>query len=311
MIVAEAALPRLRVALGTAQADEVDTGALVLSGESTEAIFAGARAVGRAGRVALFEADGWLLGAASAALTHGVEVAAGEIYFDVFRAARGRHLARIWNYVPAINAPGDGGLENYRLFCRGRSRAFEQHHGAQFKLFLPSASAVGCSANTLTVIFAASRAQPRHVENPLQVPAYDYPNRYGPHAPSFARATFVPDQGAGTVFISGTAAIRGHATVAPHRTLEQLDCTLENLRGISLACGIGPDLGATGRWKRHFKVYLRHASDLAAVSAVLEQRLVLPNDVVSYLHSDICRAALNVEIEATLSPLPALAPIRL
>jgi enamine deaminase RidA (YjgF/YER057c/UK114 family) len=150
------------------------------------------------------------------------------------------------------------------------------------------------------MVFAACRALPRHVENPLQVPAYNYPDDYGPRAPSFARATIAPDGGGHTVFISGTAAIRGHATIAPHRTGEQLACTLENLREISRACGLGPELGVGRAARRHFKIYLRDADDQPAVAAVLEKQLLRTGDSFSYLLANICREPLMVEIEATL-----------
>ena len=58
------------------------------------------------------------------------------------------------------------------------------------------------------------------------------------------RATVVAGPQSATVFISGTAAIRGHATIAPHRTRRQLDCALENLAALSAACGLGPGLAA-------------------------------------------------------------------
>ena len=202
--------------------------------------------------------------------------------------------------MPAINEPGPGGLENYRLFCRGRSLAFEQHCGRGFKAQLPSASAVGSKSAALTVVFAACPTLPRHVENPLQVPAYNYPSDYGPRAPSFSRATVVAGPEHATVFISGTAAIRGHASVAPQNLRSQLACTLENLAGISAACGLGPELDRGGRAARHFKVYLRHAADLPVVAATLAERLLAATDQVSYLQADLCRAPLLVEIEATL-----------
>jgi len=202
--------------------------------------------------------------------------------------------------VPAINATGPGGLENYRAFCRGRSLGFEQHYGRGFKMVLPAASAVGRPASALTVVFAAGSGQPRHVENPLQVPAYDYPTDYGPRAPSFARATVVPGPAHATVFISGTAAIRGHATIAPHSLRRQLECTLENLQAISAACGLGATLAAGTGATRHFKVYVRHAADQALVESILQERLLTDTDRVSYVQSDICRASLLVEIEASL-----------
>jgi len=80
----------------------------------------------------------------------------------------------------------------------------------------------------------------------------------------------------------------------------QIDCTLDNLRLISRACDLGEQLGAGGGWGRHFKVYLRHAADYEAASAALSGKLFFAGDRVTWLRSDICRAALTIEIEATL-----------
>jgi len=292
--------PLLRLAFGGASTAVFDAGVPVLVGEPVDDLFATARPAGRSGAFSLFENDDWLVGAASVNALPGLEPAAQRLYLDLLQATSGRHLARIWNYVPAINELGPAGLENYRAFCQGRSLAFEERHGAAFKFRVPSASAVGCVAPNLTVAFAACKATPRHVENPRQVPAYDYPREYGPRSPSFARATIVPQGDTATVFISGTAAIRGHATVAPDGIAEQLDCTLENLGEISRACGLGSNLDRAGQSSRHFKVYLRHAADQPLVASLLAQRLFAGTEWVSYLQADICRAPLRVEIEATL-----------
>ena len=298
MTTATTELPPLRIAFG---ADGLfDAGVPVLAGEAIEDLFGAAEPAGRSGSVALVQTADWLLGAATVSIADGLEEVTRQLYRDIFSATKTRHLARIWNYVPAINESGAGGLENYRVFCRGRSLAFEQHHGAGFNARLPSASAVGTNATALTVAFAACAAVPRHVENPLQVPAYAYPGEYGPRPPSFARATVVPGREHGTVFISGTAAIRGHATLPTADAREQLECTLGNLREISRACWLGPDLDAGGESARHFKVYLRHAEDRAMVASVLDERLLTGGDRVSYLQANVCRAPLLVEIEVSL-----------
>jgi chorismate lyase / 3-hydroxybenzoate synthase len=295
--------PALRIAFGSTDAALISPGLPILAGEPVDTLFAAARRISQLGRIALFELDGWHLGAATVPLVGGLEAETVQLYREIFQAVGKRHLARIWNFVPAINEAGPDGLENYRVFCRGRSVAFEERHGAAFKSLLPSASAVGCQPGALTVIFAASALAPRHVENPLQMPAYEYPPAYGPRSPSFARATLVTEAHRTTVFISGTAAIRGHATMARHSTRDQLDWTLENLTAISTACGCGPDLRIDGKHARHFKVYLRHATDQPAVAAVLEARLLRRGDAISYVRADVCRTELNIEIEATLWPV--------
>lgn len=272
----------------------------VLDGAGVETLFLEARPCGDAEGFHLFEQGDLLVGVAGEAGRGELAEQSRLVYARLLAlaAARGRHLARVWNYVPRINETGAGGLENYRAFCRGRAEAFEAALGAGYRRVLPAASAVGTADGRLTVVFAAARERPRHAENPAQVPAYAYPSEHGPRSPSFARGTI---SGA-HVFISGTAAIKGHATVAPDDLAGQLDCTLDNLRLISSACGEGEDLGASSAGRaRHFKVYLRHAADLAEAAEVLRRRLLRPEDRVSWLQADICRAALRVEIEATLA----------
>ena len=290
----------LRIILGDGQAGAFCPGLPVLAGDDREALFSAGRDAGSSGGLRLFESAGWLLGAASIPPGADLEGATAGLYRTVLDAARGRHLARIWNYVPAINAPGPAGLENYRVFCQGRSRAFEHHHGDAFNSRLPAASAVGCVGAALTVAFAACATRPRHVENPLQIPAYDYPGEHGPRAPSFARATVVAGAGTATDFISGTAAIRGHATIAPGELRPQLECTVGNLRAISEACGLGSELDAGGGSARRFKVYVRHEADQPQVAAFLQASSLVGGDQITYLQADICRAPLLVEIEASL-----------
>ncbi len=272
----------------------------VLGGEEVEAIFADATPAGGEGGFQLFRREGMLIGAVVEPREDDLNAQTRRLYERLLVVTRGRHLVRIWNYVPRINGEGRDGVENYRAFCRGRSLAFEAVFGGSPALHLPAASAVGGADDQLAVIFVATDAAPRHVENPEQVPAYEYPPEHGPRSPSFSRATQVDAGGRRYVFVSGTAAIKGHATIAPADLAGQIVCTLDNLRLISRACGLGDELGAGSEWKRHFKIYLRHASDHEAAEAALAGRLLRAGDRVTWLHADICRAALTIEIEATL-----------
>ena len=273
----------------------------VLGGEAREVIFPQAPVRQPDPGLQLFTQGDLLLGCATERVTdeRALSRQTQAFYQRVLRAARGHHLYRIWNYVPRINALTEG-LENYRAFCQGRSLAFETEAGAGFPRILPAASGVGTADGCLSLVFVAGAISPRHFENPEQVPAYRYPTEHGPRPPSFSRATVavLPDRT--LTFISGTAAIKGHQTVAPGSLEAQLDCTIDNLRLISSAAGLGDDLGAGRVCQRHFKVYLRHAADLTATRTQLELSLLHATDHVIYLQSDICRAALNVEVEATL-----------
>ena len=106
MTTATAELPPLKITLGADENGVFDAGLPVLAGEAVENLFGDARPAGRVGDLALFQAGDWLLGAATVPLTAGLEETAHRLYGNIFEATRGRHLARIWNYVPAINETG-------------------------------------------------------------------------------------------------------------------------------------------------------------------------------------------------------------
>lgn len=289
-IVRGAEVPALRVALP------------VLAGAATESVLEGAHPLPARDGFTLFEGHGHLAGFAVANSSLDLETASLELYRRLFAVTRGLHLHRIWNYIPQINAH-TADLENYRHFCRGRSLAFEHHFGRDFEQRLPAASGVGAMRGPLALAFLAGDQAPTHFENPRQVPAFHYPREYGPRAPSFSRATLVRTaRDERQLFISGTAAIRGHASIAVGDLTGQLDCTVENLRTIGETAGIGQDLAAATDAARHFKVYIRRAADLARVQSHLDRSLLRAGDTVSYLHADLCRADLLVEIEGVVEP---------
>lgn len=271
----------------------------VLAGPGGEIILAGGTADQRDGCVVI-DGGNEVAGFTVAPAELGLEAAARELYRRAFAAIDARQFCRVWNYVPEINRDSDG-LENYRRFCRGRSMAFEEHFGRRFQRELPAASAVGTTAGPLAIAFLATKGAPRHFENPCQVPAFEYPPDYGPRPPSFSRASVATIAGRHTVFLSGTAAIRGHVTVGPHDLEAQMPCTLENLQLIAAAAGAGPVVGAAEGFRRSFKVFLRERRDLDRARSFLERHLLQPDDGVTYLEAGICRADLRIEIEAVLT----------
>jgi chorismate lyase/3-hydroxybenzoate synthase len=271
----------------------------VLAGSGAETVLAEAAEPAVREGFTLYGRGPLLAGYSVEAQGMGLEAAAEDLYRRLFSVTAGLHLYRIWNYVPQINA-FTGGMENYQSFCRGRSLAFEGRFGDGFQRMLPSASAVGMESGPLAVAFLAGRGEPVHFENPRQTPAFKYPAKYGPRPPSFSRATAVNSGRERQVFISGTAAIRGHASVADHDLDGQIGCTLENLDLIGHATGVGAALGGAADWRRTFKIFLRHAADLKAAQTRLDRDLLRQGDTVSYMRADICRSDLLVEIEATL-----------
>jgi chorismate lyase/3-hydroxybenzoate synthase len=201
------------------------------------------------------------------------------------RAAGYPHLIRVWNHVPQIN-DDDRGRERYQRFCEGRYQAF-QTAGYGLSSDLPAASAVGMRGDGLAIYYIASRTPAVQVENPRQLAAYRYPPQYGPKSPSFSRATRLGN----TVFLSGTASIVGHETLHRGDVDAQLQETLRNLDAIlNAAFGAGIETLAA------VKTYVRHEADYDCIAAALAAALP-PSCTRIFLHADICRADLLLEIE--------------
>ena len=79
------------------------------------------------------------------ALLHATEIAYQEI-FDVLNDTEHRHLIRIWNYLPEINAQA-GGDERYRHFNSARQMAFRKSGRATMGT-VPAACALGSPAGS-------------------------------------------------------------------------------------------------------------------------------------------------------------------
>jgi hypothetical protein len=282
-----------------------EAGATVLAppGAALDAWFDG-DAVAQRGCVR-FRAEGaWLWGCAELAdaQTGGLQAAAHQAYSDLFGVLADSdtpHLLRLWNYFPGINADA-GGTERYRQFNAGRQQAFIEARRSAFE-GSPAACALGTSAGPLRVYFLAGRTAPIAIENPRQVSAYRYPDAYGPRSPTFSRAALA-DVGAGrsALFISGTASIVGHRTVHVGDVRRQTEESLINIAAVrevaAQRAGMPFPAGSLT-----YTVYLRRPADLAVVREVFEAAVGAQSSAAReaiYLHADICRADLLVEIEA-------------
>lgn len=218
----------------------------------------------------------------------GIEAASERAYDRLLAhlaASPERHLQRIWNYLDAINA-GEGDDERYRLFCNGRARGLAAHGVTRY----PAATAIGHHGpQGLLQVYALCASEPgRALENPRQVSAWRYPRRYGPTAPSFARAMRLP---AAALAISGTAAVIGHASHHAGDVNAQADEAFANLASLLQRAGL-PAFDAHSP----LKIYVRHPEDADVVQAALARHLD-PSVPRILLHGDICRSELLVEID--------------
>lgn len=221
--------------------------------------------------------------------------------FDLISKLEYPNVLRIWHFINHINHANAHSLEIYRDFCLGRAEAVDRHLGPADDM--PAATGIGALGGGISWYLLASRTgRVRNIENPWQVPAPSYPHRYGPRPPKFARAThFSPHglDGAGDLFVAGTASIIGHETVHAGDIEKQCDVTLGNMAKVIsrenlLANGI--DDGRTLKDLRFVKAYVRREQDVPVVRAKCAEAFSSAAEVVCFT-VDICRSDLLVEIE--------------
>jgi chorismate lyase / 3-hydroxybenzoate synthase len=210
-----------------------------------------------------------------------------------------QRIFRMWNFVENINGTNSEGLEVYRDFCRGRARAFHEFGFAEEHL--PAATGVGALGGGIGFCLLAGRSAHRvTIENSRQVPAYRYPERYGPSSPSFARATHVAAAGSGaSIYVSGTASVVGHETLHRGQIAQQCGETLANLEHLLSADNLARHGLRPGRRLedlRNIKVYVRDQQDLQTVREICAKAFSPAADI-AFLNVDLCRSDLLVEIE--------------
>ena len=205
---------------------------------------------------------------------------------------------RAWNFMPSINV-GMSDNERYRRFCHGRASALDSVGVYSHKLC--AASAIGSHENLFRVYMLCSDSPVVNIDNPRQISAYKYPRQYGPRGPSFARATGLYNDRQGyLLMIAGTASIVGHATLHVGDVMLQLEETIQNIRSLLIASAdkLGSVITTGCEFGNHTKlrVYVRHAGDWPMIEARLRKEW--PRCRLAGLRGDICRAGLQVEIEA-------------
>ena len=196
----------------------------------------------------------------------------------------GRHVLRMWNYVPDLLAPTNRrpGENRYMAFNIGRHAAMREWFAGDIAPHAPAATGVGHPGDDLVIHALAAPYAGVAVQNPKQVAPTDYSARYGTRPPCFARATRVGR----VLLVSGTAAITGEDSVAPDDLARQVDLTLAHLA--NLAAGLEK--------YRSLRAYVPREGDAAFVAAALAGRVPGVGRVTPIV-VDLCRPELMVEIE--------------
>jgi hypothetical protein len=218
--------------------------------------------------------------------------------FDAIDSIGYSHLVRVWHYFPRINAAADG-LERYRCFNVGRHEAFLAR-GRTFEQHAPAACALGSRSGPLTIYFLAAREPGRPVANPRQWAPYRYPASYGPRGPVFSRGMVARSGGESWLFVSGTASIVGHETLHAGDAERQAGETMRNLLAL-VAEARASSPGSLDAAEMRAKVYVRDRRHLPAARRHFAD--AFGHDISAiHLEADICRADLELEVEAVYVP---------
>jgi chorismate lyase/3-hydroxybenzoate synthase len=249
--------------------------------------------------VQIYTNDHYLFAAAPIALVnsdtleHATQVAYSEI-FTLIKAQGYPHLIRTWNFFPDIYAQNNGD-NNYKLFCSGRTQAYSQSGPAASPY--PAATVIGCQQPGLYIYYIASKHAGIGIENSKQVSAFEYPSTYSADPPLFSRALLHKTEQQDILFISGTASITGHQTQHMGNVEKQLALCISNIEHLLLTASEDHQFVRTSFSAcDQIKVYLKDASHLAMVKLLLQDYVQLGANI-HYLHGDMCRDDLLVEIE--------------
>lgn len=211
-------------------------------------------------------------------------------------------IVRQWNYIENITHISAQG-QNYQQFNDARSRFYGR---VEWQNGYPAATGIGSNWGGVIVVVDAlkqSTQYSRAIDNPLQLSAHNYsqqvliegddPQRKT--TPKFERARWVGDSSSGMIYISGTAAIRGEASLREN-IMQQSVMTLENIEYL-----ISPDnqlrngVPCVAQCKYGLlRIYVKRQEDWLQIKDWIQENC-LCEDIIPVM-ADICRSELLIEI---------------
>jgi enamine deaminase RidA (YjgF/YER057c/UK114 family) len=226
------------------------------------------------------------------------------------KGCRYDQVIRTWLYLGDIVGP-EGETQRYKELNRARADFYQDlqfgmnHLPAEVNWpVYPASTGIGTNGKDVVmscIAVATDRDNIRFVplENPQQVAAFDYGDRYSPQSPKFSRAMAITACNSATIFISGTASITKSETRYIDDVEGQTRQTLDNIEALISNDNFRrhgmPHLHATLDDLALVRVYVKRKEDFAKARAVCLDRLgEMP---IIYAIADVCRPDLLVEIE--------------
>ena len=143
-----------------------------------------------------------------------------------------QNIVRQWNYIQNITLE-DNGQQHYQLFNDARSYYYNR---SQWEFGYPAATGIGATAGGVMIDFNAviCGGDITAIDNPLQIAAHDYSKgvligeKTAKTTPKFERAKSVENEDEILIYVSGTAAIRGEASLEMNAASQTIT-TMENI----------------------------------------------------------------------------------
>ena len=212
-----------------------------------------------------------------------------------------RYPVRFWNFVPRIGETMSTDLDRYMVFNAGRYDAYTEFYGHPSVAsgncrFIGTASAVGITGADLWMHCLAIDRPGVPIENPRQMSAWHYSDRYGPLPPCFSRATIVPICGHLRLLIGGTASVVGEDSQHLGKLDAQLEETLLNMEVLVRTASGDADCHAPLQRLIDVRVYVTEATHAEPVKRILAMRCPQLR-ALDFVVAQLCRRDLLVEIE--------------
>ena len=220
-------------------------------------------------------------------------------------------IVRQWNYIEQITAfetHEHSKSQHYQIFNDIRSKYYQS---SQFEHGFPAATGIGTDFGGICIDFIALKfnddSQVIGLKNPAQIDAYAYSplvlaennlvSDFCRTTPKFERAKALITPRGRWIFISGTAAITGEASVAGIPVDQQTHLTIDHIlhlispanlqhHGVKNAHKVSID---------YLRAYVKYPDDLPGVKAICQERF--PRIPLACVVADVCRPELLVEIE--------------
>lgn len=211
-------------------------------------------------------------------------------------------IVRQWNYIENISLFDDE-YQNYQAFNDSRSHFYAK---ADWSMGYPAATGIGTQSGGVMVeliAFVGEGLINRALDNPLQIAAHKYsqgvlkgtidPCFKQRTTPKFERARIIGLPDKQTVYISGTAAIRGEMSLIADDLIEQARITMQNIDYLISSKNYPVD-GASREYKI-LRIYVKNPSQMEEVRTFMKANY--PDIKKIYICADICREELLLEIE--------------